>query len=211
MKIIEAIKILIEYQKTFKTSKIVSFAGDDVYDAYSFACSYRAQESVCQYYRSFYPNVSFEEAMELIRYSKDLRDTITEVLKNRILKAKMDEFDFTQNAEDIRFFPEYGLDDRVTISKLYDKGYGIKLMQLLSLRIEQSYYRYIKKEKGYQKEWKEFIDELLKVDEFCAVPHNAMKYWIAHLTFPSEVWSNKKVIGLMNEAQQRIDTFGRQE
>jgi hypothetical protein len=210
MKLIKAIKSIIAYHKTFKTAKIVKFTDDEVYDAYSFACSYRAQESVCKYYCSFYPNATFADAMELIRYSKALRDTITDVIKDRLLKVQMNEFDFTQDASDIRFFPEYDLDDRVTIAKLYEKDFGIKLIQLLSLRVEQAHYLYLKKEKGYHKEWKDYIDEMLRVDGFCDPAHDAMKFWIANLSFPSEVWSDKKVIGLMNEAKQRIETYGRQ-
>lgn len=213
MKIFKAIKALIEYRKVFKTSKVVRFADDDVYDAYSFACCYRAQESVCEYYRSFYPNATFDDAMELIRYSQALRDTIKDVIREKLLHVQPEEFDFTLDSNSVHFFREFDqdLDRQLHIAKLYPQEFGIGLIQLLSLKVEQAYYLYLRKEKGYKKEWTDFVDELLKVDDFCEPAHTALKFWVANISFPSSVWSDKKIIGLMNEGKQRIETFGRQE
>ena len=211
MKIIQAIKAMIEYRKFFKTAKFVRFADDEVYDAYSFACCYRAQESVCQYYCSFNPNATFEDAVELVRYSQALRDTIKDVIRERLLHAKPEEFDFTLEKDSICFFSEFGDQDRhLSISKLYPQQFGIALIQMLSFRVEQAYYLYLRKEKGYKKEWKDYMNELIDVEGFCEPAHTAMKSWLSNLTFPSSVWSDKKVIGLMNEGKQRIETFGRQ-
>lgn len=212
MKIFKAIKAMIEYRKVFKTAKVVRFADDEVYDAYSFACCYRAQESACQYYCSFYRNATFDDAMELIRYSQALRDTIKDVIQEKLLHVKPEEFDFTLDPDSVHFFGEFDqdLDRQLHISKLYPREFGIGLIQLLSLKVEQAYYLYLRKEKGYKKEWKDFVEDLLKVDGFCEPAHTAMKFWIANLTFPSSIWGDKKVIGLMNEGKQRIETFGRQ-
>ena len=211
MKIIQAIKAMIAYRKMFKTSKVVSFADEEVYDKYSFFCCYRAQESVSNYYCSFHPGTTFEEAKELIHYSQALWDTLKEVIRDRILHTQPEEFDFTLDEDSVHFFREFGDEDRnLTIAKLFPREFGVGMMQLLSLKIEQAYYIYLRKEKGYKKEWKDFIDDLMKEKGFAEPPHIAMKVWLSNLTFPSSVWSDKKVIGLMNEGKQRIETFGRQ-
>ena len=211
MKIIETIKAMIAYRKLFKTFKMVRFGDTEMYNAYSFASCYRAQESVCNYYLSFYPNDTFEDAMELIRYSEALREAIKRVISERIITVKPDEFDFTADPDGVRFFREFGDQERnLTIAQLFPMEAGIGYMDALSVKVEQAYYIYLKKQKGYTKEWKEFINDLMNDKPFCEPAHTAMKYWLANLTFPSEEWANKKVIGLMNEAKQRIQIYGRQ-
>ena len=212
MKLIQTIKAMIGYRKLFKTFKVVRFGDNEMYNAYSFACCYRAQESVCNYYLSFYPNTTFEDAMELIRYSEALRNNIKSVISERIITAMPDEFDFTVDPDSIQFFQEFGDQDRnLTIAQLYPMSVGIGFMEALSVKVEQAYYIYLKKQKGYKKDWKEFINDLLNDKAFCEPAHTAMKHWLANLTFPSKVWSDKKIIGLMNEGKQRIETFGRQD
>ncbi len=212
MKFIQALKTMIAYRKVFKTSKFVCFANDETYDLYSFACSYRAQESASKFYCAFNHGTTLEEAKELIHYSEALRETITSVIMNRMLTVRAEEFDFTLDADAVRFFQEFEDQDRnLTAAKLYPKNYGVMMIQLLSLKVGQAYYLFLKREKGYQKEWKDFVGDLVRVDGFAEPPHTALKYWLANLTFPESVWLDKKIIGLMNEGKQRIETFGRQD
>lgn len=211
MNIIKSIKEMIAFHKAFKTMKYVRLADPDALDAYSFACCYRAQESVCRYYCSFYPSATFDDAMELIRYSQALRDTIKQVIVDAIVHSQPGDFDFTQDADQHHFFSEFGdIDQKLRIAKLYPQDYGIHLMDMLSLKVAQAYYLYLRQEKGYTKPWKEFNEQLLSDRNFYQPCFAGFKCWLTDLSFPSIVWSDKKVIGLMNEAKQRIETFGRQ-
>lgn len=211
MKLLQTLKTVIEYRKKFKTLKVVSFDDARAYEMLSFACCYRAQESVARFYCSFYTDASFDEAMELIHYSKELRDVLTGVIRKRLMNAEPNEFDFTLVEDSIHFFREFEDGDRnLSITKLYPQEYGVSLIQMLSLKTEQAYYLYLRKEKGYKKEWRAFINDLLHEDGFPEPAYIAMKYWIANLTFPHEVWLDKGVLNLMNEGKERIATFGRQ-
>ena len=211
MKLLQTLKTVIEYRKKFKTLKVVSFDDAKAYEMLSFACCYRAQESVARFYCSFYTDVSFNEAMELIHYSKALRNVLTDVIRKRLINAEPKEFDFTLNKDSVQFFREFqDKDHYLTIAKLYPQEYGVGLMQMLSLKTEQAYYLYLRKEKGYKKEWKAFTNDLLHEEGFSEPAYIAMKSWIANLVFPREVWLDKGVLNLMNEGKERIATFGRQ-
>ncbi len=85
MGIVSNLRTILRYYKTFKTNTIVRLGDKDACDLYASICVYRAQESVGKYYTSFNPAVSQEEAMELIFCSKDLRETIKEVLQDTIM------------------------------------------------------------------------------------------------------------------------------
>ncbi len=205
MGILSSLKAILAYYKCFKTNTIVRLADKDACDLYASICAYRAQESVSKYYASFNPKVSLEEAMDLIFYSKDLRDIIKEVLQDKIMYAKETEFDFTQQAENLHFFQELiDPDINSRLAKLFPRKHGIMLMLLLSFRTEQAYYAYLRREKGYDKPWKDFMEQLLSDPQLYEHCFAGFKYWLVNLSFPESMWSNKSIMGLMDEAKERM-------
>lgn len=204
MSIISSLKAILAYYKCFKTNTIVRLADEDACDLYASICSYRAQEAVSKYYASLNPELSWEETMELIFYSNNLQDTIKGVLQNTIMYAKETDFDFTQQAENLHFFQEQtDQDAELRLAKLFPRKHGIMLMLLLSFGSEQAYYAYLRREKGYDKPWKDFMEQLLSDARLYEPCFAGFKYWLVNLSFPESVWSNKGIIGLMNEAKER--------
>ncbi len=205
----DVIKSVRSLKKDFGFKYVVQLVDDKASDDYAFLCSYRAQLSLHAYYSSFYPDTSFQDTVNMIRCSKALRERIKEVLFDTISTATHSDFNFNIDVDEIRLFPEFdNLDEKVSIASVFTPKYGKGLMTILFLRTELAYHQYLKTEKGYTKNWGEFNKQLLDDRSFSDECFVGFKYWLSNINIPPSVWSNKQVIGLMNEAKERIPVYG---